>query len=300
MLIKYDFLLKVLELESFSKAAENLGYTQSSVSQTVSQLESEFGFRLLQRNRGSISLTPEGRDLLPYIKAAADNERMIEKKVSDIRNLLRGEVNIGAYHSVACVWLPEIIKGFGGEHPDVKINIIHGNSGQLEKLMDDNEVDCCIMDVPASKKFESCFLYKDRYKVVLPKDHPEASGKVYDISKLAGNPVAFVREGKGLFLIKDTNEDGNMTGARELYTTDDDAFLSMVENGLGIGLISEMSLYRNPYKVAVLDTSEPIYRNLGLVFRDKKSLSPAVSAFINHILENNYYMSDETEENIRS
>ena len=76
---KYEMFLKVVDLGSFSRAARELGYTQSTVSQSVIQMETAFGFKLLDRNKKGFSLTPEGEALLPLIRAAAESERQIEE-----------------------------------------------------------------------------------------------------------------------------------------------------------------------------------------------------------------------------
>src|SRR3712207_4174947 len=57
---KYLALQKIVELKSFSRAAESLGYTQSAISQMISSLENELSIKLLKRSRNGVTLTPEG------------------------------------------------------------------------------------------------------------------------------------------------------------------------------------------------------------------------------------------------
>lgn len=65
---RYIAFLKVFERNSFSDAARDLGYTQSAVSQMIKSLEAELGVTLLVRSRSGVTLTYEGRHLLPYIR----------------------------------------------------------------------------------------------------------------------------------------------------------------------------------------------------------------------------------------
>ena len=67
---RYIALLKVLELGSYTKAAEALGYTQPALSQMITSLEKETGITLLFRSRSGIRLTPDGERLLPLIQTA--------------------------------------------------------------------------------------------------------------------------------------------------------------------------------------------------------------------------------------
>ena len=65
---RYDILLKVVECGSFSAAAEQLGYTQSAISQTIAALEQELGVTLLVRNKKGTRLSTDGRACLPHIR----------------------------------------------------------------------------------------------------------------------------------------------------------------------------------------------------------------------------------------
>ena len=116
---KYEMFLKVVDLGSFSRAARELGYTQSTVSQSVIQMETAFGFKLLDRNKKGFSLTPEGEALLPLIRAAAESERQIEEKVSELSGVLKGRVFVGAYHSISNQWMPRILENFNEEHANL-------------------------------------------------------------------------------------------------------------------------------------------------------------------------------------
>ena len=65
---RYLALQQVVNTSSFTKAAEALGYTQSSISQMMASLEKEFGMKLLNRSRHGVSLTLEGKEIYPFIE----------------------------------------------------------------------------------------------------------------------------------------------------------------------------------------------------------------------------------------
>ena len=65
---KYQIFLKTVECGSFTKAAEELNFSQSGISHAISSLEEELGVTLLSRNRGGVTLTGDGRALLPQIQ----------------------------------------------------------------------------------------------------------------------------------------------------------------------------------------------------------------------------------------
>lgn len=71
---------KIIELGSFSKAADALGYTQSAMSQMIASLEQELSMTLLKRSRTGISLTAEGKELYPYIVRTLNEYTQMKEK----------------------------------------------------------------------------------------------------------------------------------------------------------------------------------------------------------------------------
>lgn len=74
---KYRLMIKAIELGNLTKAASELGYTQSGASHQIKSVEEELGIKILQRDRSGTKLTTEGRLLLPYIREAISCEDKI-------------------------------------------------------------------------------------------------------------------------------------------------------------------------------------------------------------------------------
>lgn len=109
---RYLALQKILEMGSFTKAADALGYTQSSISQMIASLERELGMRLLTRSRTGVKLTIEGAALYPFIDRTILQYRAMEEKAKEIRGLETGIIRVGTITSITCHWMPQLIKGF--------------------------------------------------------------------------------------------------------------------------------------------------------------------------------------------
>lgn len=293
---RYDTFLKVLELGSFSKAAQKLGYTQSTVSQSVSQMESEFGFKLLNRSRNGITLTAEGEEILPFIQEAVNCERKIEEKVSEINGILEGSINVGTYHTISYSWMPQIMKEFNSIYPGVNLKHVHGNSDILRDLLITGKVDCCLMDILPGDELDGYKLYREKYKVILPADHPDRDRDFFPLSRLEEEYVTYVKQGRGLVLFIEDEKYQVTENTGACYTTDENVLFSMVERGFGVGLVAELALDSNKFNVVVKDTDEPVYRDLGLVVKDRKKLSPSARAFIRHVIENDYYLDKNDPE----
>ena len=124
---KYRTLMTVLDCGSLSRAAEELGKTQSAVSHSIDSLERELGFVLLKRSRAGLRLTGEGERLLPAVRSLLAAAEQLGQTVSSIRGLESGTVRIGAFTSVAVHWLPPILKEFQHDFPKVDFRLLNGD-----------------------------------------------------------------------------------------------------------------------------------------------------------------------------
>ena len=112
---RYLALQKILQTGSFSRAADELGYTQPAMSQAIASLEEELGIRLLQRGRSGVRLTPDGEELYPYIEQLIYRYDAMREKAGEISGLGSGLIRIGTLSSISVNWLPLIRQEFRKE-----------------------------------------------------------------------------------------------------------------------------------------------------------------------------------------
>ena len=120
---KLEALLTAVELGSFTRAAEVLGYTQSGLTHMMNSLEKDIGFTVLLRGRSGVRLTPAGQRILPLVRDCLGTTAALEREISLINTHKEDSVRVAAYESIARHWLPEIIQQFRREHPDVTVDI---------------------------------------------------------------------------------------------------------------------------------------------------------------------------------
>lgn len=124
---RYIALQKIIEVGSFTKAAEALGYTQSSISQMIASLENELSIKLLTRSRTGVKLTIEGAELYPFIERSIIQYRAMQEKANEIRGLETGIIRVGTISSITCHWMPGLIKGFQEIYPQVQFLFHQGD-----------------------------------------------------------------------------------------------------------------------------------------------------------------------------
>ena len=136
-ILQYTALIKTLERGTLSKAAEELGYTQSGLSRMINSLEEEMGIKVIERDRNGVRLTPEGEILVPYIRGVISAQSSLEQAAGKIKGMHLGLIRVGTFNSASAQWLPKIIKEFTDMYPDVKFELIHGTDefvGSVDEL----------------------------------------------------------------------------------------------------------------------------------------------------------------------
>ena len=83
-ILKYMAFIKIVECGSFTKAAEQLSYSQSGISRMIGDLESEWNVSLLERDRSGVRLTSDGMKLLPFAKNVCEEYRRLQTEVDDL------------------------------------------------------------------------------------------------------------------------------------------------------------------------------------------------------------------------
>lgn len=132
--------LTVSNLQSFTKAAQSLDYAQSSITSQIQLLESELGVKLFERLGHNITLTSEGRKLLPFA------EQMIKLSIEAKNAVVSsdqpgGTLSIGAMESLCVARLPKLLKEYRSRYPNVDILIKFGSSNEFKEYLKNNIID---------------------------------------------------------------------------------------------------------------------------------------------------------------
>ena len=185
---KYEAFVRTVELGSLTKAAEALGSTQSRISHILSDLEAEYGFRLMYRSRSGIVLTEAGKLLLPKMQAILQKERELAERIGEIRSADAGTVRIGVFTSVAVHWLPGMIRAFQTAHPKAQLEMRSGDYHDVEQWLREGSVDLGFVTLPAPDGMRTIALAEDPLVAILPKDHRLAGLSQIPIQELDQDP----------------------------------------------------------------------------------------------------------------
>lgn len=282
---RYIALQKILELGSFTKAAETLGYTQSSISQMIASLENELSITLLTRSRTGVKLTIEGAELYPFIERSILQYRAMQEKANEIKGLETGIIRVGTISSVTCHWMPQLIKGFQEMYPHVQFLFHQGDYSSIQEWIKTGAVDFGFITPPAVTGLETITIKEGEMLAVLPQNHPLAAQASVRLEEIADEPFILLEEGHYSEPIEAFHAAGLKPDIQ--YTIHDDyAIMTMVEAGLGISILAELVLQRTNYDIACLPIDTPIFRTLAVGYKDKHSLPVASKYFIEYLTKN--------------
>ncbi len=276
---RYIALQKIVELGSFTKAAEVLGYTQPAMSQMISSLEKELSIKLLYRSRYGIHLTLEGERLFPSIQRAVAGYQSMLEIAKEIKGLDSGTIRIGTISSISCHWLPGLIKQFQEIYPNVQFVLHQGDYTTIPEWVRTGEADFGFVNPDAIPSVKTKFIKTGELRAVLPLNHPLAKKAYITLDDLVKEPFLLLEEGALSEPLEAFKQAGLEPSVR-LCVHDDYSILSMIELGLGVSILPELVLRKTNYQVAILPLKPVLTRKIGLIMKNKNDLPIASKYFI--------------------
>lgn len=284
MISKYEIFCKVMDRGSFTKAAEELGYSQSSVSQTVKGLENELGAVLIERKKDGIELTSDGRLLFPYIEAICTAEKALEEKRRELNGLANSVITIGTFTGISRTILPMLMKSFQNVYPTVSFILQQGEYTSIAEWIKSGKVDFGFVNQNTGNGIEMKPLYEEQMLAVAPCTHEFAKIDSVSLNDIANEPFILLDEGENSVPLTAFSNVGLIPNIN-YKVTDDYTILAMVRQGLGVSMIYERVLRGFEQNLTVRRIDEQPKRTIAVAYRNRKSISHAAGRFIDFIIK---------------
>lgn len=249
-------LVAVAKARSFSKAAEQLGVTQSAISQSIKNLESKLDIKIFNRSGKFVVLTTEGERLFQLGQQFLSQMEETLDNLKEDRDEMRGKVRIGTLTGIGKSWLAREIVDYAHENPDLQL---HVRMGQQEDLVADfelNQLDILIMpedDLPAVGERE--FFLEEVSTLVIPMGmKSELEGKKISLSTFETLPTILFEQHDHLFMKWCRSKFNNAPKKLNVRLTVNSHghMLQAVNKGLGIAVVPNHVLNRSYFKDKVL------------------------------------------------
>lgn len=236
MASRYQIVCMVVDCGSLKGAADELGYTQSAVSQAVKALERELGTTLIERGKQGVSLTRDGKQYLPYLRQIVTAEAELEGKRQELLGLSSTDIRIATFTNVSRTVLSRVIRDFGALHPGVHFTLKQGDYTRNAQWVHDGVVDFCFTARGFTAGLEKRVVYHDELVALLPAAHPLAAKERVTLADLASEPFVLLDEGEQS-LVLDAFAAHGLSPHVTSEVTDDYTIMAMVEEGLGVSML---------------------------------------------------------------
>ena len=152
----FDFRLKVFYTVArrlnFTKAAEELAISQPAVSKHIKELESQFNLVLFDRRGNKVFLSPAGEVLLKHTEAMQEIYRQMEFDLNQINQTNKGVLHVGSSTSITQYILPPLLARFHRIHQEVKVELVNGNTEQIEQALLDKKIQMGVIEGKSKRR----------------------------------------------------------------------------------------------------------------------------------------------------
>lgn len=276
----------VAETGSFTRAAEREQVAQPSLSQQIMKLEEELGVRLFDRLGRTVRLTTPGQIFLPRARAILAEMKAAKEEVAERQSTVSGPVCIGVIPTIAPYFLPSRIAAFSRKYPQASITVVEDVTMHLLDRLRGGLVDMAIMALPARGHDLDCFpLLTERLFAILPKTHPLARKRTLLMKELRQESFLLLRDDH---CFRDTAIEvckrARIMMPQIVFESGQfSSIVAMVSAGLGISIVPEMALTREPGCCFVQIVDERASRTVGVASVKGHFLSRAPQAFLAYL-----------------
>ena len=278
--VKLQLFLAAAEFRNLTKAAEQLGYTQSGASHMLSSLEKELGaVQLFSRERNGLELTTHGERLLEYAREILYWTKQLQDAAATISNTQTGMIRVAGFVSVLNPWLPPIRKRFQSKHPEIEFQVMYSCYDDIESWLLTGQADCAFVRIPAHKSIRITFLKSDPMFAVMPTGHPLSEKTMLTYDDL--QKQTFIRTiGDRYSDVAPIIESRDFGLKFPYYMHNYQSVLEAVSKGAGISIVPDLVIrhYKIP-GICIRPFQENPVRNIGIGTRPADQ-TPVVKEFV--------------------
>jgi len=281
-----EYFCAVARAGSFTKAAEDLGIAQPSLSEQIARLEQGLGAALFERLNRRIELTPLGEAILGKAQALLEDAAALPDHFERAREGVRGPLRVGAIPTILPYFLAPLLKGFTERCPDVDLHVREGTTMELVEQVLEGMLDVAVLSLPVEGAgLVMKELFREPFYLAVAADHRLAREQKVHLKRLSEERLLILKDGH--CLRDETLSVCDRARARFTGQFEADQFLTIFElirAGFGVSIVPEMA--RTLSQGCRLIEIEPkATRKVGYVRLERRYVSKAMEAFTGYLRE---------------
>ena len=284
---QFRYFIAVAETESVSRAARQVGISQSAITAAIQALEQETGAALLVRHQKGVRLTHEGHQMLRHarniVAAVADVRRAVGIRPEETA----GELNLGVTRMVSGYYLADLLARFRRVFPRVAVRLVEDERSHIEHLLVGGELDVALLlvsNLKTRQALETEILVRSPWRAWLPAGHALLDRSALTLEEVAAEGIVMLTTDELAETTARCWADAGLRPNIVMRTASVEAVRSLVATGIGIATLPDMA-YR-PWsldgdRLEARHLSDPIPTvDVGLAWRRGAPLSPTALRFI--------------------
>ena len=285
--------VQVAELNSFTRAAKVLGYTQSTVSFQIQQLEKELGAPLFDRINHTITLTEKGRDLLQYAHRIMQLTEEFHQQ-SAASQQVSGHVRIVTADSICQMMLSNNYQNFYSRYPDITLKFYTADTEEMFHMLDQNEAD--VMFTLDKHIYRANYLIAKEEPVdvhfMAGKDHPLAHQAAVHLEDIMAYPLVLTEKGMGYrHLLDEEMARRSMDVSPALEVGRTDLIVELLARGTGVSFLPDFAartaIESGQVKpLEVVNFTGQIWKQL--IYHKNKWISAPLKEFLTYVMDHEF------------
>jgi LysR family hydrogen peroxide-inducible transcriptional activator len=279
-----EYFCAVARAGSFTKAAEDLGIAQPSLSEQIAKLENTLGAALFERLNRRIELTPLGEAILGKAQALIEDAAALPEYFERARKGVGGPLRVGAIPTILPYFVAPLLKGFTECHPDVDLYVREGTTGELVSQVLDGMIDVAVLSLPVEGAgLVMRELFREPLYLAVPDGHRLASSPKVQLRRLSEERLLLLKDGH--CLREEALAVCDRARARFAGQFEADQFLTIFElirAGFGVSIVPEMARGLS-HGCRLIEIEPKASRRVGYIRLERRYLSKALDAFLSYL-----------------
>jgi len=277
---------------SFTRAAEGLHLTQSTLTAQIQQLEEQAGLKLFDRTTRRVLLTAEGERFLPVAERLLSDFAAAMTDLQSRAELKQGHVSLAGSPSVVTRLLPSALAHFRTRHPAISVHIRDDSAGSLEQRVLNNEVDFALAGNHSRQPdLDYRPLLRDRYGLVVPRHHPLANETTLSWDSVPSHELLLLSRDTGIRAQLERFADNGQLPIRldgaSMEATNPAGLAALIAQNLGVSVLPALAADTRSFEqLRFIPLQQPrLEREICIITRRGRALGPAAAALLESVRE---------------
>lgn len=276
----------VAKARSFSEAARSLNVSQSSISVQIRLFENYLGHKLFNRLKKGVELTESGLVVFQYAEEVFHDVDRIWNDLAAMERQVKGTLALGTIQSFGVYSLPDLLKGFKDQYPEVRVTVEFGTARELADMLQTGSVDLAIAN--STRRYAGLTgipLRESKLFLVAPPGHPLAGREGVNPRELESHPFIGHEEGSETRAMMDAFfRRMSLSIEYALESSNVATIKHMVLAGLGLSVLPEMAVgeeIREGRLVRVDVQGFFMAQKMMIYYKTNRTLTPTRKEFLN-------------------